>query len=137
MFESLELATDEVHRMVLVHPTTRQPLRDKEGNEAYIEHYSSDSDVARKVNRQISRRRLKAGRNRITPEEIEADGIELLAALTKSWYLVDFAGNVLDVPCTQDNARKLYENSKTFWLREQLDESTADRANFSKGPSTS
>lgn len=136
-FDAIELATDEVHRMTLINPTTRQPIRDKDGKEAYVEHYSSDSEVARKVNREISRRRLKAGRAKITPEEIEADGLELLAAITTGWYLVDFAGNPIDVPFTQENARELYASRKTYWLREQVDDSAVDRVNFSKGSSTS
>ncbi len=133
-FSGLELGVDEPYRLVLVHPVTRQPMRDSEGNEAYIEHYSSDSEIAKKYQRSVQRRRLAMrGRAKITPEELEAEGVELLAALTAGWYLVDLKGNKIDLPFSQEGARELYNNPAVGWLRDQLDESTADRANFSQG----
>ncbi len=133
-FSGLELGVDEPHRLVLVNPVTRQPMRDAKGNEAYIDHYSSDSEIARKHQRAIQRRRLAMrGRAKITPEELEAESSDILAALTAGWYLVDLKGNVIDMPFSQENARELYSNPAVGWLREQLDESTADRANFSQG----
>ena len=120
--------------MVVVSPLTRQPLRDAKGNEAYIEHYSSDSEIACKHQRAVQRRRLAMrGRAKITPEELEAEAVDILAALTTGWHLVDLKGNVIDLPFSQENARELYSNPAVSWLREQLDESTADRANFSQG----
>ena len=135
-FSGLELGVEQPYRLVLVHPVTRQPMRDTEGNEAYIEHYSSDSEIARKHQRGVQRRRLAMrGRAKITPEELEAEASEILAALTAGWYLVDLKGNKIDMPFSHDNARDLYSNPAVGWLREQLDESTADRANFSQGSS--
>ncbi|MCP1832836.1 hypothetical protein [Bradyrhizobium sp. USDA 4545] len=137
-FAGLELEVEKPFRMVLVHPVTRQPLRDETGAEAYIDHYSSDSDVARKHQRSVQRRRLAMrGRAKITPEELEAESIELLAALTTGWNLVDLKGKKLNVEFSQETARRLYANPGIGWLRDQLDESTADRANFAKGSSTS
>jgi hypothetical protein len=73
---------------------------------------------------------------KITPEEIEAEAIDVLVALTASWYLVDYhTGEVIDTEFNQADARKLY--SQVIWLREQLEESAADRANFSQGSSKS
>jgi hypothetical protein len=112
-------------------------MRDAEGKTAYIDHYSSDSEIARKHQRAVQRRRLAMrGRMKITPEELEAEATEVLAALTAGWYLVDLKGNVIDLPFSQENARELYGNPAVGWLREQLDESTADRGNFSLGSST-
>jgi hypothetical protein len=134
----LELEVNAPFRLILVHPVTRQPMRDTEGNSAYIDHYSADSEIARKHQRAVQRRRLAMrGRMKITPEELEAEATEILAALTAGWYLVDLKGNVIDLPFTQENARELYANPAVGWLREQLDESTADRSNFSLGSSTS
>jgi hypothetical protein len=136
-FSGLELEVETPFRLVLVHPITRQPMRDEQGNPAYIDHYSSDSEIARKHQRNIQRRRLAMrGRMKITPEELEAEAVDILAALTVDWHLVDLKGQVIDTKCTQENARKLYASPAVSWLREQLDESTADRANFSKGSST-
>jgi hypothetical protein len=127
-FAGLELSVEKPFRLVLVHPVTRQPLRDAEGNEAYIDHYSGDSEAARKHQRAVTRRRLAMrGRMKFTPEELEAEAIDSLVALTTGWYLVDLHGSVIDTPFTQENARELYGLG---WLREQVDESVADRGNF-------
>src|SRR4029077_16440713 len=130
-FSGLELEVEAPFRLTLLHSVTRQPLRDGEGREAYIDHYSADSEIARKHQRAVQRRRLAMrGRLKITPEELEAEATEVLAALTAGWYLVDLQGNPIDLPFTQENARELYGNSAVGWLREQIDESAADRANF-------
>src|SRR5580765_4388831 len=136
-FSGLELEVEQPFRLTLVHPVTRQPMRDAEGNPAYIDHYSADSEIARKHQRSIQRRRLAMrGRMKITPEELEAEAVDILAALTVGWRLIDLKGNVIDLEFSQDNARELYGNPAIGWLREQIDESTADRGNFSKGSST-
>jgi hypothetical protein len=136
-FSGLELEVDAPFRLTLVHPVTRQPMRDEEGKVAYIDHYSADSEIARKHQRAVQRRRLAMrGRMKITPEELEGEAVEILAALTAGWHLVDLKGNVIDLPFNQENARELYSNSAVSWLREQIDESTADRSNFSQGSST-
>jgi hypothetical protein len=136
-FSGLELEVETPFRLVLVHPIARQPMRDEQGNPAYIDHYSSDSEIARKHQRNIQRRRLAMrGRMKITPEELEAEAVDILAALTVDWHLVDLKGRVIDLEFSQEHARRLYANPAVSWLREQLDESTSDRANFSKGSST-
>jgi hypothetical protein len=136
-FSGLELEVEAPFRLVLLHPVTRQPLRDSEGREAYIDHYSADSEIARKHQRAVQRRRLAMrGRLKITPEELEAEATEVLAALTVGWHLVGLKGDPIDTPFTPENARELYSDPRVAWLREQLDESAADRANFSKGSST-
>ena len=136
-FNGLELDVDKPHRLELLHPVTRQPMRNGDGRTAYIDHYSADSEIARKQQRTVQRRRLAMrGRMKLTPEELEAETIDILAALTVDWYLVDLNGHAIDLPFSQDNARRLYANPGVTWLREQLDESTADRANFSQGSST-
>lgn len=137
-FSGLELSVDKPFRLVLTHPISRQPLRDAEGKEAYIDHYSDDCEIARKHQRAVTRRRLnQRGRVKLTPEEIEAEAVELLAALTAGWHLVDLKGNRIDIPFSQEKAKALYANPAVSWLREQLDESASDRANFSQGSSTS
>lgn len=136
-FAALELSVDNPSRMTIVHPTTRQPLRDAEGKPAYIELYSADSEIRRKHDRAVARRRLAMrGRGKITPEELEAEAVELLAALTTGWHLLDLAGDVVDVAFTPENARELYAATKMTWLREQVDEYVGDRGNFSGASST-
>lgn len=137
-FSGLELAVDQPARMTIVHPHTRQPLRDAEGYEAYIELHSMDSGAARKHRRAVTQRRLALrGGGTATPEEIEAEGDELLAALTAGWKLVGLDGSPIDVPFSEQNARELYHEPSLAWLREQVDQFVVVRANFSKASSSS
>jgi hypothetical protein len=137
-FDALALEVDKPSRMVIVHPVTRQPIRDADGTEAYISLFSGDSEPARKHQRTVSRRRLAMrGRGKLTPEELEAEAVELLAVVTTGWLLLDFNGKPIDVEFSQDNARELYGLSALSWIREQVDEFVADRGNFSKASSKS
>jgi len=132
-FAALALEVEKPVRMTIVHPVSRQPLRDADGNEAYIDLFSGDSEPARKHQRTAQRRRIAMrGRGKITPEEIEADSVELLAALTAGWMLLALDGARLDVPFSIENARELYADPSVAWLRDQVDEFAAERANFSK-----
>lgn len=132
-FAALGLAVDAPGRLTIVHPVTRQPLRTADGVEAYIDLYSADSEVARKHERAVQRRRLAMrGRGKITPEELEAEAVEALAALTAGWRLVGLDGRPLDVPFSADAAREMYAASSLAWLRDQVNEFAADRGNFSK-----
>jgi hypothetical protein len=62
------------------------------------------------------------------PEEIEANGLELLAKCTKSWI-----GVVIDskeIEFSYDNVLMIYERFP--WIKEQVDQAIGDRANFIK-----
>lgn len=136
-FAGLGIAVDKPARMTIRHPDTRQPIKDADGKEAYIDLYSSDSEAARKHQRAISKRRLaQRDRSKITPEEIESDGTGLLAALTAGWYLVALSGAPINVPFTPENAAELYSEPEQAWLREQVDVFVVDRGNFLKASST-
>jgi hypothetical protein len=137
-FASLSLAVDKPSRMVVVHPVTQQPLRSKDGTEAYISLYSGDSAVAQRHSRAIQQRRIDMRRGaKLSVQEIEAETVDLLAALTVEWCLVGLDGEPLDVPFSEPNARELYSEPGLAWLREQVNVFVADRANFSKASSTS
>lgn len=135
-FAGMTLPVDVPEQMKIVHPVTRQILRDSKGKEAFIELYSADSDVARKHQREVMQRRIAMRRAKVSAEEVEASGTEVLVTLTKSWHLVGLDGAPLEVPCDPDNARELYSASGMAWLREQVDEFVFDRANFTKASST-
>lgn len=135
-FDAMELQVDKPAKLTILHPVTRQPLRDTHDESniivAFVELFSADSLVARKHNRSIQRRRLDMrGRGKITPEQLEAEAIEMLAALTTNWALVGLDGKALSIEFNAENARELYASEKLSWLREQVDEFASDRANFS------
>lgn len=115
--------TREGAEMAVRHPATNAPV---EGMSITL--LGMDSERALRAQRAATNRRLKQGvqRMKLTAEELEADGLELLAALTVAWKGVELDGK--ELPCTAENARMLY--GKFRWLREQVDEFTGDRANF-------
>ena len=132
---SLSLDVERPQRMPLLHYQSLQPLRGPNGEEAYVDLYSSDSDIARRQNRENQRRRLNArGRLKLTPEELEAEATDLLVALTAGWSLVSLDGQMLDLPFTPQNARTVYD--KVTWIREQVDLFCADRGNFTPASSS-
>jgi hypothetical protein len=66
-------------------------------------------------------------------ESVEADGIQLLATVTKSWRQGEKQTLTVEgkeLPCTKDNAVILYERFP--WIKEQVDTAVGDRANFIK-----
>ena len=135
-FAGLALATDVAQRMTIIHPGTRQPLRQADGAEAWIDLHSIDSAAARKTIRAQQDRRLRMRAARATAEELDADAVELLAALTAAWSLCSLEGEAIDVPCNAANAQELYAMPALAWLREQVDSFVADRGNFRRAAST-
>ncbi|MBF0375535.1 MAG: hypothetical protein HQL38_18530 [Alphaproteobacteria bacterium] len=113
--------------MTLLHPATRQPLLDSEGQAVAITLAGQDSEAWRKAQRIVSNRRLAArGKAKLTAEELEVEALEMLARCTLAWTGVVIDGKALD--CTPANARHLYE--RLPWVREQADDFVADRANY-------
>lgn len=131
-FSALGLEVETPGRMVVVHPITRQPLRDADGKEAYVDLYSKDSEIARRYFRAVAKRRINDRGRKPNLEEIEAEGAEFLSAITAGWYLLGLDGRPLDVAFSDENARELYSLPATAWLRDQADEYAGDRGNFSK-----
>jgi hypothetical protein len=129
-FAAFEIEVDQPSRLTLL-DKARQPYRGDNGRAAYIELYSADSDIARKHRRAVTRKRLAMrGRGKLTPEELEAEDVDLFVALTSNWDLV-----ITDVEFSQENARELYTNTHVPHIREQVDEFVNDRSNFSKASS--
>jgi len=136
-FSGLGVPVDATARMTILHPATGQPLRNAAtGEPAWIDLLSADSAVARATQRDAQNRRLRARARTITAESMEADGTDLLAALTKGWSLVTLDGAPIDVPCTPENARELYGTPDLAFIRRQVDEFVADLGNY-RGQKTS
>ncbi len=133
-FEGLGVPADEPARMFLVHPISRQPLRDKEGKDSYIDLLSIDSEAARDHDRSVMDRRFAMrARQKIKGRDVENELVEKYAAVTKGWYLVAWkTGEPLDIPCTPANAREIYGHNTCAWIVEQITEWIGDRANFTK-----
>lgn len=114
----------------IYHPGTNEDL------DVTINVLGKDSDEFQKVSRAQSKKRMaklsKGGfRNTsaIPLEEVEQDGIELLASCTRGWSGVVVDGK--EVPFSKDAAVDVY--TRFPWIREQVDAAIGDRANFIKG----
>jgi hypothetical protein len=121
-------ASDEGTRMEIYHPVTEQSFDPP----VYVWVVGVDSDLWRKNSLALQNKRIKkmqkGGRLRInaTAEEMDADGLELLAKCTTNWENVEWEGKFL--PCTYDNVRMVYQ--KFPWFREAVDAFMGDRQNF-------
>jgi hypothetical protein len=127
------LAVDVSHaaKITLLNPKTRQPIRDADGKEAYIEVVSLDSPEVQNVQKAAINKRLKMrGRATVTADEIEAERAETLVAATKGWYLVTLDGAPMGVAFDAPTARVLYTDARFAWIREQVNEALDDRATF-------
>ena len=71
----------------------------------------------------------RSGRVKMLPEDLEAEGVELLVAATKAWTGLE-SENGESLPCTADNARALYSDPGCAWLRKQVDEAMGETALF-------
>lgn len=107
--------------MEVLHPVTLQPM----GAKIFLAGFDSQRYRTAQNKMLNARMALKGGR-RITAEEVDAQHINLLAAVTISWEGLEWNGEKLE--CTPENAKMLY--SELPWLRDQASEFITDRANF-------
>jgi hypothetical protein len=134
-FAALAVPVDTPRRVEILDAKTQQPYLDAEGRPGYIELVSTDSDRGQAQLRENARKRQARalrnnGRDTTTPEEAEAELVELYTAITTGWYLVGPGGQVLDVECTRENARALYRDNRFLWVRRQVDQFCTNVANF-------
>lgn len=134
--DSLAVVADEAGKLILLHPSTNAPIRDKNDVEAHILLLGIDSAEGQKQRREATTRALQRRNKALTADELEAQAVDQLVALTKGWHLVSPDGEVIDFPFTPANARQLYGNRKFAWIREQADQFVVDRAGFFGKPST-
>ena len=136
-FAGLAVPTDRPARMTILHPVTGQPIRRADtGEPIWIDLLSADSKAAREHERAVQNRRLQSRARRITADDIEAEGVELLVVLTQGWSLAQLDGQPLDVPCTPENAREFYASPELAFIRRQANDFAADLGNY-QGRTTS
>lgn len=117
---------DDYATLQLRDPITDEVLTDNDGNPVTITLYGRDSSVYRQAENREANKRLSKRKFKATKEQLDASGLEILAACTKDWSGIEWEGELMS--CSQDNARKLYKAAP--WVREQVDEFVDDRANF-------
>lgn len=129
-FAGLAVRGDQPSRMTIHHPATGLPLRDADGNPAWIDLLSMDSKAAQQIQRAAQNRRLERRVRKLTAEDLAAEETDLLAALTAKWRLLTLDGAAIEVECNAPNAAELYSLPELAWLREQVSGFVADRGNF-------
>jgi hypothetical protein len=148
-FGSLVADVSKPFKVEIIDPTTESLIRDntslnRDGTFAgvamFINVWSTDSERARnidKAKRDELRLRIKQSRNGIVkPDDVLEENIAKLAALTDSWHIVDrITGDVIDVPCTVENAADLYSPPGMGWLFAQPWVEANSPANFLPKPS--
>lgn len=122
--------------MEVKHPGTNKVLRvgpEDDAKPVSITMYGIDSERFREAEQALRNRALKQGRRiKITAEDAEEDAIAILARCTAGWSGIVIDGT--EVPFSTESAAKVYRRLR--WLREQVDEFIADRANFLKASPT-
>lgn len=119
-------------------PMTDSVLRDEDSGEAVTltligsDAKSYQQAAHKSLNRRLNKKITKAGRLKLSAEELEDDAFALLLISTTGWSHVIVDGNELQF--SEINARMVYERFP--WIREQADEFINDRMNFLGNSST-
>lgn len=136
-FSALAANVAEPHRVELIDPITEDILRDKNGNAAYIDVLSMESEAGRAFDAEQRKRAFRSARKSRTgtPDDIDPreENQQKLARLTKGWHLVDpSTREPIEVPCTPQNALELYSGSGLDWLFRQVLVEASNAGNFMK-----
>lgn len=125
-FDTVELA-NQGFVVEIAGPTNVVP-RDESGNALYsITVLGADSAAYNQQVKANTTKRLNAGRKKFTAEELDAEVIGILVAITVAWDgFKDGEGKA--IPCTKNNAITLY--TKYPDIRAQVDAASSDRTNF-------
>ena len=125
-FGSFDLSrqADQGCTIELRHPASGQPLG------IFIDILGADSteyvERAQLMQRARMAKMQQSRRFMPTPEELDAEALELVVTATRGWRNVQENGEPL--PFSAEAARRLY--SRHRWVREQVDAEVNDRANF-------
>jgi hypothetical protein len=123
--------------ITLRHPVSGEPLVDDKNVPVTIDIVGVDSPQFQTRRRSIANKRLTAAGNRksrMTAEDLEVEAIGTLVSCVTGWSSnLELGGRPLEYSRT--NARELL--TRLAWVREQIDEAIADRANFLPASATS
>ncbi len=140
-FAALAANVADTYRVEIIDEITDEVLKDKDGNPAYIDVLSTDSDAGREFDRELRAKQRRSAMKSRNGMPDDSDPLEenqrKLARLTKGWHLVDpNTREVIDVPCTPSNALELYSEKGTNWIFVQAWVGATKAANFMKRTST-
>lgn len=131
-FGSLIVKVDKTFHLEIVSPKTGRVLKDKDGRAAYVDVLPTESDVARKFDREHQEKLADdvAGGMTEFPAQIEVNK-QKAAALVVGWYLVDpETREGIDIPFSPENATELLTDPGATWLFYQVWLAANKTANF-------
>jgi uncharacterized protein YbcI len=106
--------------MELEHPASGEALG------MHVKVLGVDSERYQKALRKQQDKRLKKRNKTIKAEELENEGIELLAQCVAEWE--GFTYNENELECNLENVRWFLKTYK--WAKDQIDDFIGDRSNF-------
>jgi hypothetical protein len=116
--------TTDTILVTIKHPSTFEPLVNKDGSEMTIALWAPHSKEYKSVmhdqtNIRLQKMQAKGGRKAtgITAEEMEVDTLKMLAKTTKEWNIT-FGG--VKPKLTVDAAKEVYR--EVFWIKAQIEE---------------
>jgi hypothetical protein len=123
-------AAEQGFELQLEDPFTGEPIA------IWITVLGADSSAYQQLLREQNRRRTdllaKRKQKMLSPEDIERDTIELLAAVTTGWRAgenVTLDGQPFPA-FSRASARDLYSRPGMRWIAQQVDRAMGDRQNF-------
>lgn len=127
-FKALD-TSNKLSTVHLSHPGTGELLYtdDDKARPVTITVHSPDSDQARRVQADITRRRQRGGRRKktLSPEQYREMELEYLIGITHAWTEIEHEGRALECP---KDAVLLYD--LYAWVVDQVNDNLEDRANF-------
>jgi hypothetical protein len=115
---------EQGYELQLTHPQTGEVLPGK------LQLLGADSAAWQEKQAELVQRRVnrlsRTKKNTATMAELDADSVELLAAVTQGWSGLAIGG--ADYAYNAENVVKLYRDFP--WIREQAYEAVNDRGNF-------
>ncbi len=137
IFKKIALSgLDSPQRMTITHPVTGLPLivklPDGASKEAFLMVLSVDSAVGKAFDAQTMDRRVQM-RQRPTSKDFQAETQAKMAKLVSAggdWLLCTLDGEHIDAPCTEGNARDLFDEAP--WILNQAAEFASSLGNFVK-----
>lgn len=113
--------TTQPYRVEIRDPRTDQVIRDRDGNVCFVDVYSTASkqgrDFEKGRRRDLTKKIMRSRSGNVEPDDQVESNMELLACLTAHWHLVSpFTGDVIDLPCNQENALALFSNPGMEYL---------------------
>jgi hypothetical protein len=132
-FGSLSGSAEEPFRVVLLDPSTDQPIVDVNGQSAYVDVLCAQSDAGREYDRERNSAQLrKAARGRASfDDDLFEANVAKLSRLTVGWHLVDPVNRApLDVPCSEENSAEFYRQKLCYSFFQQVFAAAHDTGNF-------